>query len=72
MFLQCYLYFVSQCCFFCWQDNAEKQAQIDRIVREKRSVESELEKVCTLNWNIKLNYSVVAIYLVENWVLIQF
>ena len=26
-------------------ENSEKQAQIDRAIREKRAVESELEKV---------------------------
>ena len=29
----------------CLQDNTEKQAQIERVLREKRAVESELQKV---------------------------
>ena len=29
-------------------DNTEKQAQLERILREKRAAESELEKVCAI------------------------
>lgn len=39
---------MSVCDFFkilSGQDNAEKQAQLDRALREKRTAESELEKV---------------------------
>ena len=35
--------YVAQLC--CLQDNTEKQAQIERLLREKRAVESELQKV---------------------------
>ena len=33
-------------------DNTEKQAQLERILREKRAAESELEKVCAISQKI--------------------
>ncbi len=32
--------------FMIQQEGSEKQAQMERAIREKRAVESELEKVC--------------------------
>ena len=32
-------------CFVCVQESSEKQAELERAVREKRAVETELEKV---------------------------